>query len=270
MSRIPSFSSRYVTPSYPTTLNPMLIRNSRRVLAYSIGDCVSDELPFAYRDVAPPDVLAYQDGLPSCPYWQWQGKHEEPPAAVVWTDGSRRDLGPEMGLRVGYGSYSTHPRYCMSGQVGGEAVPIRGEYAAIAMVLQAAPPSQPLAILTDCLSAIQVLQHWRHQDFLPCAEDELHWDIGHRGDPGNTKADKAADLGCLNKEDPVVFDRNTYPLQFYARDSGKELSPNGWTAGVERFSRQYEGQLSSAHLVQKAAPAKSTLSLLRADSDRGL
>eukprot|EP00961_Rhodomonas_salina_P100443 1350508-Rhodomonas_salina.1 len=159
------------------------------------------------------------------------------------------------------------------------------------MVLQAAPPSQPLAILTDCLSAIQVLQRWRHLDFRPRAEQELHWDIvsdilsllraraastvliwvkGHRGDPSNTKAYKAADLGCLNEEDPVVFDRNMYPLQFYARDSGKELSPNGWTAGVERFSLQYEGQLSSASLAQAAAPAKSTLSLLRADSDRGL
>eukprot|EP00961_Rhodomonas_salina_P054417 731086-Rhodomonas_salina.1 len=65
----------------------------------------------------------------------------------------------------------------MSGQVGGEAVPIRGEYAAIAMVLQAAPPSQPLAILTDCLSAVQVLQRWRRRDFRPSAEEELHWDI---------------------------------------------------------------------------------------------
>eukprot|EP00961_Rhodomonas_salina_P195174 2635092-Rhodomonas_salina.2 len=114
-------------------------------------DHVSNELPFVYHDVAPPDVLAYQDRLPSCPYWQWHWKHEESPAAVVWTDGSRRDLGPKIGLRVGYGSHSTHQRYCLSGRVGGEAVPIRGEYATIAMVLPVAPPSQPLAILTDCL-----------------------------------------------------------------------------------------------------------------------
>eukprot|EP00961_Rhodomonas_salina_P054876 737414-Rhodomonas_salina.1 len=40
-------------------------------------DQVSEELPFEYRDVAPPDVLAYQDWLPSGPYWQWQGKPEE-------------------------------------------------------------------------------------------------------------------------------------------------------------------------------------------------
>eukprot|EP00961_Rhodomonas_salina_P128120 1726830-Rhodomonas_salina.1 len=71
-------------------------------------------------------------------------------------------MGPEHGLRVGYGTYSTTPSLNrLSGRVGGEAVPIRGEYAAIAVTLQQAPVDKPLAILSDCMSAITVLMRWR-------------------------------------------------------------------------------------------------------------
>eukprot|EP00961_Rhodomonas_salina_P077617 1041076-Rhodomonas_salina.1 len=42
----------------------------------------------------------------------------------------------------------------LSGRVGGEAVQIRGEYAAITVTLQQAQVNKPLAILLDCMSAI--------------------------------------------------------------------------------------------------------------------
>eukprot|EP00961_Rhodomonas_salina_P077205 1035371-Rhodomonas_salina.1 len=119
------------------------------------------------------------------------------------------------------------------GRVGGEAVPIRGEYAAIVVALQNANPDQQLAILTDCLSAVMVLQRWRRRDFRPAVEDELHLDIlqdildeirrsrsptlfvwvkGHRGDPGNTAADKAADQGCEVDDEWMIYQRCTHPL----------------------------------------------------------
>eukprot|EP00961_Rhodomonas_salina_P217194 2934650-Rhodomonas_salina.1 len=58
-------------------------------------------------------------------------------------------------------------------------------------------------------------------------------------------------------------------MRLFNCEKGVELSPNGWTAGVEKF-RGYQGQLSAARLLRDAAQAKSTLSLLREDADRGL
>eukprot|EP00961_Rhodomonas_salina_P190975 2576962-Rhodomonas_salina.1 len=63
------------------------------------------------------------------------------------------------------GRYSTIADLNFSGQVRGEAVPIQGEYAAIAIALQCADPNLPLAILTNCLSPINVFQHWKQRDF---------------------------------------------------------------------------------------------------------
>eukprot|EP00961_Rhodomonas_salina_P033954 456780-Rhodomonas_salina.1 len=90
----------------------------------------TSKLPFGYAAVDEASILTYQDNLPSGPYWQWM---ESRGGNIVWTDGSRKDMGPEHGLRVGYGTYSTTPLLNqLSGRVGGEAVPIWGEYAAIA------------------------------------------------------------------------------------------------------------------------------------------
>eukprot|EP00961_Rhodomonas_salina_P146536 1972695-Rhodomonas_salina.1 len=33
---------------------------------------IERDLHFTYTDDTPPDVLLYQDELPSGPYWQWQ------------------------------------------------------------------------------------------------------------------------------------------------------------------------------------------------------
>eukprot|EP00961_Rhodomonas_salina_P181319 2447606-Rhodomonas_salina.1 len=78
-------------------------------------DGIERDLHFAYTDDAPLDVLRYQDELPSGPYWQWQA---DTGGAVVWTDGSCKDLGPEKGKRVGYGTYSQTADLNLSGRVG--------------------------------------------------------------------------------------------------------------------------------------------------------
>lgn len=125
-------------------------------------------------------TLVYQDNLPSWPYWKWKaawGGH------AAWTDWSRKDMGSEKGLKVGYWTFSQTPSLNRLlghlGLVGWEAVPISGEFAAIAVALKRAPKNKQLAILTDCMSAIDILTRWtwRKLDFRPDADTELHWDI---------------------------------------------------------------------------------------------
>eukprot|EP00961_Rhodomonas_salina_P101907 1370915-Rhodomonas_salina.1 len=95
---------------------------------------------------------------------------------------------------------------------------------------------------------------WRRCDFRYDQEAEKHWDIvsdilssmrkrtattllvwvkGHHCYPGNTMADKAADEGCREDDEDVIFHRKTTPMQFYKLGSGAELSRSSWTAGVE-------------------------------------
>ena len=129
-----------------------------------------DTLPFPYRREFPSssqDLHAYQNALPSGRHWNLDGQ-------VVWTDGSRRMMGPEEGLRVGAGAHSRDPALCFSERIGGEAVPLRGELGAVALVLQRAAPHRPLTILTDCMTYVQLMRRWAKRDFRKAAEDEAH------------------------------------------------------------------------------------------------
>ena len=141
------------------------------------------------------------------------------------------------------------------------------------------------------MSAITVLMRWRRCDFRYDPEADKHWDIvsdilssmrrrtattllvwvkGHSGDPGNTMADKAADEGCGEDDEDVIFHRNTTPMQFYKLGSGAELSRSGWTAGVERHARGFQGRLQATRLLSAPRVAKSTKGLLRTGAGRSI
>jgi ribonuclease HI len=251
-----------------------------------MGSCVMTPprgtLPFAYRREFPrvnQDAHVYQDALQSGGYWKAEGQ-------VVWTDGSRKLLGPEEGLRVGAGAYSRDPALCFAERIGGEAVPLRGELGAVALTLRRASRTIPLTILTDCMSCVLLVRRWARRDFRKAAEEEAHWDIlgdilehlrqrtaattmvwvkGHCGDPGNTVADQNADEGCHREEEH--FRRALEPMAFYSSVTGAQLSPSGWTSKVETAARVYQGSISGERL-RNTNSALSTQSLQLSNSGK--
>ena len=99
---------------------------------------------------------------------------------VIWTDGSRRNVltkGGSLELSVGGGAFCVNTKLCFSIKIGGEPVAPRGEMGAIAHAVQTTPYNQPLCILTNSLSTLQILKRWRCKDFGPWASREKHWDI---------------------------------------------------------------------------------------------
>eukprot|EP00961_Rhodomonas_salina_P125111 1685775-Rhodomonas_salina.7 len=103
-----------------------------------------------------------------------------------------------------------------------------------AEVLVQAETNRSLAIFTDCMTLLQIVERWTRGDFTPSVEAEKHWDIlsvilnrlsartaagaqtlivwvkAHVGDVGNERADQAADHGCRSED--ILYDRPTNPF----------------------------------------------------------
>ena len=207
-----------------------------------------------------------------------------------WSYGRTAAGGPwetrDSGLEAGVTAQSNPNVSALMIRVGGEAVAPRGEMGAIAHAVQTTPYDQPLCIITDSLSTLQILRRWKRRDFGPWASREKHWDIlqvlldhlsrrtapttflwvkAHTGDPGNEAADRYADRGC-EMEDEVHFNCHTHPFQLHDT-TGEMISPHGWSPEAERVSRLFISKFQAARVLKEALKTgcKSTLSLLAPD-----
>ena len=177
--------------------------------------------------------------------------------------------------------------------MGGEAVPIRGEMAAVARTMQVVNTMEEeneghrdLTILTDSLTTIQIIERWKRGDFGPDELGEKHWDIlldmlralrgrgggttiawvrSHAGDVGNELADARAGAGIGS--DTTRWDRDTHPIALYSLETGDVVSPHGWTKAAARTAGEWYGRHARDRLAKEGA-AYSTTSLVRSDRGR--
>ena len=223
------------------------------------------------------DLQAYLDATPSGPY-------QKNPGAHIWTDGSKQKMPNYEVAGAGiYGFFPTLRRHHF--QVGGEANSFRAELCALAVAIRMANPLLPAYFYTDSMSALQIIARWRKGDFAPSIEEEEHDDVlldildairdriaathfvwvkSHCGDPGNEVADYEADLGCHSKN--KRSHRKGEPIAVHDFRTSALITKRGWTRGVERHARKYEGELQREHLhLTSDAMSTSSVSLFMDD-----
>eukprot|EP00961_Rhodomonas_salina_P079285 1065619-Rhodomonas_salina.1 len=198
----------------------------------------------------------------------------------VWTDGSRQLLTTEDGkkaLFIGAGTVSDEPDLNFEFQVRGERVVTRGEMGGEAEELVRAETDKSLAIFTNCMTLLQIIERWTRGDFTPSVEAEKHWDIlsvilnrlrarteagaqtlivwvkAHVGDVGNERADQAGDCGCRSED--ILYDRPTNPFRLYDISNNDLISQHGWSVEAKRHASTILGRHTINSLRRAATPS---------------
>ena len=219
--------------------------------------------------------------------WTPSGPYRHIPGQLIWTDGSKQTQDGQVQVGAG-GVVRGRPDLHYGFQVGGPAKAIRGEMAAVAWAADpmTTPYTQPLTVVTDCRSLLDIVRRWRRNDFAPYPEAEHNWDIlkdllhhirqrtaqttiiwvkAHAGDVGNEEADKRASQGGASSV--KRWDLTTEPLKLHRSGNGETVSSQGWNKGVSKAATEMYGNCVSTWL-RVTSEAACTQSLTKTGRGR--